>query len=231
MPPRSTPRTHVRQHKTRPGPDGSKLGPGLTDDEPKRSTAAASPSPSRSAGVYTVLMQYRIPGTTGTLTWTTVNSIDAKLELDDNIAKGLKAEVLSTFKPDTAAKAAKLNLYFKQPQYNLRAFVDLLKGPTANVDVVLGHNGFVVGGEAGYDVNKAAITKYSAALGYLAPEHSVAVNATNNLSIFAASYFHKVNSQVQAGAKATWDSKSSGTVGLELAARYQLDPTAFYKVR
>lgn len=176
------------------------------------------------------LIRYHSAGTTGTLSWSTLNVLDAKLELDGNIAKGLKAEALTSFKPDTQATAAKLNLYFKQPSFHLRAFTDLLKGPTATIDAVIGHEGFVVGGEAGYDVQKAALTRYSAAVGYQHPRHSVAVTATNNLSIFSAAYYNKVNSQVEVGAKAAWDSKSSSTVGMEVAAKYMIDPLQFAKV-
>jgi voltage-dependent anion channel protein 2 len=177
------------------------------------------------------LMYLRGPlGLTLTQAWTTANTLDTKLELDNTITKGLKAEVLTHFLPSTQAKGAKLNLYFKQPSFHARAFFDLLKGPTANVDAVLGHDGFLVGAEAGYDVQKAAITRYSAAVGYTVPEYTAAITATNNLSIFSASYFHKVNSQVEAGAKASWDSKGTNQVGLEVASKYRLDPTSFAKV-
>jgi len=176
------------------------------------------------------LMAYSRAGITGTLSWSTLNVLDAKLELDNNIAKGLKAEALTTFKPDTQATGAKLNLYFKQPSFHLRAFTDLLKGPTATIDAVIGHEGFVVGGEAGYDVQKAAVTRYSAAIGYQHRVHNAAITATNNLSIFSASYYNKVNDSVEVGARAAWDSKSSSTVGMEVAAKYRIDPLSFAKV-
>lgn len=176
------------------------------------------------------LISYRTTGITGTLSWSTFNTLDAKLELEENIAKGLKVEALGTFKPDSKNLASKLNLYFKQPAFHMRAFVDLLKGPTATVDAVIGHEGFVVGGEAGYDVQKAAVTRYSAAIGYQHSVHSAAITASNNLSVFSASYYHRVNTQVEAGAKATWDSKGSGAVGLEVASKYIIDPTSFAKV-
>jgi Eukaryotic porin len=182
------------------------------------------------SGVTRVLITKRLPGLTLTQAWTTVNALDTKVELDNSIANGLKAEIFTHFLPSTQAKGAKLNLHFKQPNFHARAFFDLLKGPTANLDAVLGHDGFLVGAEAGYDVQKAAITKYSAAIGYAQPEYSAAITATNNLSVFAASYYHKVNSQVEAGSKAIWDSKSSNNVGLEVAAKYRLDPTSFAKV-
>jgi voltage-dependent anion channel protein 2 len=173
---------------------------------------------------------YRRTGTSITQSWNTINALDTKIELNDTIAKGLKAEIIGSFLPSTQAKGAKLNLHFKQANFHGRAFFDLLKGPTANVDAVIGQDGFLAGASAGYDVQKAAITNYSAAIGYSAPEYTAAITAANNLSIFSASYYHKVNSQVEAGSKATWDSKSGNQVGLEVAAKYRLDPVSFAKV-
>jgi len=176
-----------------------------------------------------LLIIYRSTGLTLTQAWTTTNLLDTKFELTDPLAKGLKAEVLTQFQPKSQEFNAKLNLQFKQPNFHARAFFDVLRGPTANIDAVLGHEGFLVGAEAGYDVQKASITRYSAAIGYSVPQYSAAITVTNNLSVFAASYYHKVNSEVEAGAKATWDSKSSNNVGLEVASKYRLDPTSFAK--
>lgn len=169
-------------------------------------------------------------GITLTQGWTTTNVLNTKFELDNQIANGLKAELATDFIPSSKDFGAKVNLHFKQPNFHARAFFDLMKGPTANIDAVLGREGFLVGAEAGYDVQKAAITKYSAAVGYAVPQYSAAITATSNLSVFSAAYYHKVSSEVEAGAKATWDSKGSNNVGLELAGKYRLDPTSFAKV-
>lgn len=174
---------------------------------------------------------YRRAGTTITQTWNTVNALDTKIELNDTIAKGLKAELMGAFLPATQAKGAKLNLHYKQSNFHGRAFFDLLKGPTAMVDGVIGQDGFLAGGSAAYDVQKAAITNYSAAVGYATAGYTASVTATNNLSVFSAAYYHKVNSQIEAGAKATWDSKSGNQVGLEVASKYRIDPLSFAKVR
>ena len=174
---------------------------------------------------------YQRAGLTLTQGWNTLNVLNTKLELDDKtLAPGLKAEALTDFIPSKQTFGAKLNLFYKQPNFHSRAFFDLMKGPTASVDAVLGHEGFLVGAEAGYDVQKAALTKYSAAVGFSSPEYSAAVTASNSLSVFAASYYHKVNSQVEAGAKATWDSKKENNVGLEVAGKYRMDPVSFAKV-
>ena len=183
-----------------------------------------------SPGKAALLIFYRRAGLSLTQTWTTANVLSTKLELDNNFAKGLKAEALTDFIPSSQKFGAKINLYFKQPSFNARAFFDVLKGPVANIDAVLGREGFLVGGEAGYDVQKAAITKYSLAVGFTATEYSAAITATSSLSVFAASYYHKVNSQTEAGARATWDSKGSNNVAMEVAGKYRLDPTSFAKV-
>jgi len=170
-------------------------------------------------------------GLTVTQAWNTNSTLETKLEMADNLAKGLKAEGVFNYLPSNGARGAKFNLHFKQPNFHTRAFFDLLKGPTANIDAVVGHEGFIVGAQAGYDVQKAAITGYSTAVGYAAPTYSAAITGTDNLSIFSASYYHKVNSQVEAGAKATWNSKTSNTVGLETAVKYRLDPVSFVKAK
>lgn len=175
-------------------------------------------------------------GVTLTETWTTASVINTKLELVDVIAQGVKAEFLgaASTKQGLGLKGQKLSLYFTQGAFNARGFFDY--NPTsgnvnATLDGVFGHEGFVVGGEAGYDVQKAALTRYSAALGYGTPTYSAALTSTNNLSVFAASYYHKVNPSVEAGVKAAYDVKSSSTVGLEIASKYRIDPTSFAKVR
>ncbi|KAF2256441.1 hypothetical protein BU26DRAFT_412967 [Trematosphaeria pertusa] len=168
-----------------------------------------------------------------TQSWNTANLLATKVELNDTFANGLKAEVLSNFNPAAGNKGQKLNLYFKQPNFHTRVFADLQASGavSAIADAVLSHEGFLVGGEVGYDVQKAAVTKYSAAVGYTTPAYNAAITATNSLSVFSAAYYQKVNSAVEAGARATWDSKQGNTVGLELAAKYKIDPASFAKAK
>ena len=165
-----------------------------------------------------------------TQTWNTTNALEFKGELADNLAKGFKMEGVFGFLPVTQARSAKLNLHFSQPYFHTRAFFDLLKGPTALIDAVVGHEGFLAGVSTGYDVHKAAITGVSGAVGFQAPSYQATITATDNFSMFSASYYHKVNSEVEAGSKATWNSKSGSSVGLELASKYRLSPVSFAKV-
>ncbi|PSN68577.1 mitochondrial porin-like protein [Corynespora cassiicola Philippines] len=172
-------------------------------------------------------------GVSITQSWNTANLLATKVELNDTFANGLKAEVLNNFNPAAGNKGQKLNLFFKQPNFHTRVFADLQASGavSATADAVLSHEGFLVGGEVGYDVQKAAITKYSAAVGYSTGSYNAALTGANSLSVFSASYYQKVNSAVEAGAKATWDSKQGSAVGLELAAKYKLDSLSFAKAK
>jgi len=181
-------------------------------------------------GYLSLLIYYKRSGLTVTQTWNTANVLDSKVEVKDALAKGLKAEALFNFLPATQAKGAKFNLHFAQPNFHGRAFFDLLKGPTANVDAVVGDKGFLVGAQAAYDVNKAAVTSYAAALGYNCPSYNFAVTGTENMSVFGATFYQKVNSQVEAGCKAVWNKKTGNNVGIEFAGKYRIDPVSFAKV-
>ena len=174
-----------------------------------------------------------ISGITITESWGTANVLDSKIEFDNSITQGLKAEIQNAFSPAEGNRGQKLNLYFKQPSFHLRSFFHMNNSGNINatVDGVIGHDGFLVGGEAGYDVQKAAVTRYSAAVGYSTPLYSAAITATNNLSVYAASYYQKINSSTEFGAKASMDSKNPQTIGLEIASKYRIDPLSFAKVR
>jgi voltage-dependent anion channel protein 2 len=185
-------------------------------------------------GVLGARLRYPHLGITATSTWTNASVITAKVELEDVLAAGVKAEYIGTFAPKTGLKAQKGNLYFKQGAFHARAFGEFTPATgnvNATVDGVVAHEGFLVGGEAGFDVQKAALTRYAAAFGYQTPAYSAAITATNSLSIFAASYYHRVNPAVEAGVKAAYDTKSNSTVGIEVATKYKIDPTAFAKVK
>ncbi|KAF2166709.1 hypothetical protein M409DRAFT_22765 [Zasmidium cellare ATCC 36951] len=174
-------------------------------------------------------------GVTITQAWNTASLLDSKVELADVVAPGVKVDVQNLWnpaKPDAAAQ--KLNLAFKNPNVHSRAFINYgtAKGAIdAVVDVTAGHEGFLVGGEAGYDVQKAAVTKYSLGIGYQSPTYNASIVGTQNLSIIAASFYQKVNSSVEVGAKAGYDVQAQKASGLELASKYKLDQLSFAKAK
>ncbi|GMM34342.1 hypothetical protein DASC09_016670 [Saccharomycopsis crataegensis] len=172
-------------------------------------------------------------GLTLTQGWNTANSLNTKVEIPDLLAPGLKAEILTSVVPNSA-KSAKVNVYFSQPNVNIRGFVNLLKGPSFNGDFTVGHNGYILGSECAYDFGKGKLSRYSSSIGYIHPAYSVGIHATKNFDVFSASYFHKVTPAVEAGAKAVYDVKATDEkkpVSVEFATKYSLDKTSFLKAK
>ncbi|KAI9319039.1 eukaryotic porin/Tom40 [Dichotomocladium elegans] len=170
----------------------------------------------------------RAKGITFTEAWTTSNHLNGKIELENNLAKGLKLELLTSLLPSLNEKGAKINATYKQPNVHTVATFDVFK-THFSVNSVVGKEGFLAGGEVAYDVLKGKISRYNAAVGYSAAEYAVAVHATNNLSNFSASYYHRVNSDLEASGKAAWDAKTNSAVSLEVGAKLKLDKTTFVK--
>jgi len=171
-------------------------------------------------------------GFTLTEAWTTANVLKGTVEVENQIAKGLKFEIHSALHPDKGTKHAILNTIYKQPGLHTRAFLDVFKGPSFTADTVLGRDGFLLGAEGTYNVTEGRISRYAAALGYSAPEYAVSLHGLGNMSTFAASYYHRVSRDVEAGAKAVYDSKApTGNVSLEVGAKAYLDAAAFVKAK
>jgi len=171
-------------------------------------------------------------GLTITQAWTTHNALRTQIELENQIAKGLKLDTTTTLHPEKSTKSVLLGAAYKQPGLHARAVLDVFKGPTFTADTVLGRDGFLVGAEASYNVTEARVTKYSAAAGFSAPEYAVTFHGLCNLSTFAASYYHRVSPDVEAGAKAVYDTNAtSPAVALEVGTKAYLDSAAFIKAK
>ncbi|EEB05056.1 outer membrane voltage-dependent anion-selective channel protein [Schizosaccharomyces japonicus yFS275] len=161
--------------------------------------------------------------------WTTANVLESRINLKNQLAPGLEVNVATTFSPATAAKTAKLDLVHQHSLINTHALVNVLDGKFVG-DFTIGHEGFLAGAEIGYDVHKGSVSNYAATIGYVASPITIALQATNNLSVFRASYYHRVSQQAEAGGCVSWDAKSTeNSVSLELASKYTLDKDTFVK--
>lgn len=94
------------------------------------------------------------------------------------------------------------------------------QGPNITADFVLGRNGVLFGSEATYSVADGKLSKYATALGYSAPDYAVTLHGLNNFRLFSASYYHRVNADVEAGAKAIYNANAtSAGVNLEVGTK------------
>ena len=66
-------------------------------------------------------------GLTLTQTWTTTNVLRTQVELENQIAKGLKFDLNTALLPEKGSKSALLTANYKQPGIHTRAFLDIFK--------------------------------------------------------------------------------------------------------
>jgi len=175
----------------------------------------------------------KLNGITFTESWSSGNLITTQLEVADQVAKGLRLDLTASVVPNVGQRNAKALIEYKQPTALGRIGVDLFKGPTFTSGIVIGsRDGFLLGGEVGYDLLDGRVNKYNFAVGYKAADYTVTLHAMDTLSTYTAAYHHVVNSSVEAAAKATFDSKAnSNGVNFEFGSKYFLDKTAFIKAK
>ncbi|KAJ3402648.1 Mitochondrial porin [Chytridiales sp. JEL 0842] len=116
-------------------------------------------------------------GLTITENWNAANVLGAQIELEDTIAKGLKLDLTASILPASGKKNAKASAEFKQNHLFARSGLDLFNGPTITTDAVVGSDGFLLGGDVGYDVSSGLVTRYNTAFAYTSPEYTVSLHA------------------------------------------------------
>lgn len=122
---------------------------------------------------------------------------------------------------------------YKRPAFHGRTYLDLSAkaGPVLTTDAVVSHEGYFAGAEGSYDIQAGDIKKYSLGLGYATPLVGVAVQSSNKLSVYTASYYHRVNSNVEASGRVTWDSAAGDKVLAEVGGKYTLDRLSSAKAK
>jgi voltage-dependent anion channel protein 2 len=71
-------------------------------------------------------------GLTLTQSWTTSNILRTQVELENQIAKGLKFDLSTSLLPEKGTKSAMLSAMYKQPGLHSRAFLDVFKASDLN---------------------------------------------------------------------------------------------------
>ena len=169
-------------------------------------------------------------GSTITETWDTKNLLGVKLELEDQLLKGLKLTLDSNFNASTGAKDGVFKAGFKHSLVNLSLDSGLQIGPPVlNGSIVfgcpaVGHEGWLAGGNVQFDSAKKAVNKHEFALGYDKNDLKL-LTSVKNLSEFGGSVYHKVNRDTEVGVDISWVSGTAATK-FGVAAKHKLDQSS-----
>uniref|UniRef100_A0A3Q2SZI2 Non-selective voltage-gated ion channel VDAC3 n=2 Tax=Fundulus heteroclitus TaxID=8078 RepID=A0A3Q2SZI2_FUNHE len=154
--------------------------------------------------------------------WTTDNTLTTEITMEDQLAKGLKLGLDSSFVPNTGKKSAKLKTGYKRDYMNLGCDLDFdLAGPTVHAAAVLGFEGWLVGYQLGFDTAKSKLTKNNFAFGYKAGDFQLHTHV-NDSTEFGGSIYQKVNGNLETAVNLAWTSGSNNT-RFGIVAKYQLD--------
>ncbi|TRY96775.1 hypothetical protein DNTS_014496, partial [Danionella cerebrum] len=154
--------------------------------------------------------------------WNTDNVLTTELSLEDQLAKGLKLGLDTSFVPNTGKKSAKLKTGYKREFVNVGCDVDFdLAGPTVHAAAVLGYEGWLAGYQMAFDTSKSKLAQNNFALGYKAGDFQLHTNV-NDGTEFGGSIYQKVNDQLETAVNLAWTAGSNNT-RFGIAAKYQLD--------
>merc|ERR1712126_17383 len=167
-------------------------------------------------------------GVTFTEKWNTNNSINTEGSVEDQLAKGLKLSLDTSFQPQTGKKDGSLNVQYKQDAVSFTSGMKLdLAAPVLNSSLVFGYQGWLAGYQAAFDVSKSKFTKSNFALGYDGKDYILHSNV-NDHNVFGASVYHKVNCRTEAGVQLGWTA-SSNAVNFAIGAKHALDKDTFVR--
>lgn len=183
-------------------------------------------------GDFEVKVANKPRGLTASTVVTSANQVRQTLEAENYLAKGFKLDYVGTFNPEKGTKTGVINTTFKQSRLHTRTLVDLSKGPFIAHDSVAGRDGFLAGYSAVVNAQTKELTNYEVGMGFYAPEYSITLQSTKKLTNYVASYYHRINADVETGARIHYDaSKAAPTTKLELGSKVYLDNAAFIKAK
>jgi len=159
-------------------------------------------------------------GASLTQKWTTDNSLNSEISLEDKLLKGLKLTLETTFAPASGKTTGVLKSAFKQPHLAANVDVDF-GGPTVHGAAVLGYEGWVAGYQLAFDTAARKLTKSNFALGFRAGDFQVHT-AVNDGSEFVGSLYQKLSGNLETGVSLSWANGTNAT-SFALASKLAVD--------
>ncbi|XP_019120051.1 voltage-dependent anion-selective channel protein 3 isoform X1 [Larimichthys crocea] len=157
--------------------------------------------------------------------WNTDNTLTTEITMEDQLAKGLKLGLDSSFVPNTGKKSAKLKTSYKRDFLNVGCDLDFdMAGPTIHAAAVLGYEGWLAGYQLAFDTSKSKLTQNNFALGYKAGDFQLHTSV-NDGTEFGGSIYQKVNGNLETAVHLAWTAGSNNT-RFGIGAKYQLDKDA-----
>ncbi|XP_076318077.1 non-selective voltage-gated ion channel VDAC2-like [Tachypleus tridentatus] len=154
--------------------------------------------------------------------WNTDNTLATEAVLEDQLVKGLKLSLDTTFSPQTGKKSGTVKTAYKMDHLHFNTDMDLsLGGPVVHSAAVLHYQGWLAGAQLSFDTAKSKLTKSNFALGYSAKDFVLHTNV-NDGQEFGGSVYQKVNDKLETAVQLAWNAGSNVTM-IGMGCVYKMD--------
>jgi len=180
----------------------------------------------------TLEAKYKSPlyGLEFTEKWNTDNVLKAEVSVEDQLIKGLKLGLDTSYVPAGGKKSAVIKTAYKHENVQLNTDIDFdVAGPIINSSLVIGHLGWLGGVQAVFDSAKSKFTENNWAIGYQGSDFTLHTNC-NGGSEVGASLYQRVNAQLEMGVSLSWSAENNAT-RFALASKYAIDKDASFQAK
>jgi len=168
-------------------------------------------------------VKYKVPeyGVVITEKWNTDNTLGTAIEFKDQLAKGLKVTLDTSYVPHSAKRGALLKTEWTGDMMKLNADITLTGGPVLNLAGVWSRGFWLFGAQGKFDLASNELKSTSVAFDRETPEYTLHV-FTNDGREFGGSAYHRVHKNVELGAQLGWTVGDNGT-RFGLASKYRVN--------
>ncbi|GIX98027.1 voltage-dependent anion-selective channel protein 2 [Caerostris darwini] len=136
--------------------------------------------------------------------WNTDNILATEVSVEDQIAKGLKLSLDTTFAPQTGKKSGTFSSAFKNDHVHLNGDVDLdINSPQVNLAGVINYQNWLVGTKIVGCLSKYQLVKSNIGIGYTLGDFVFHSNVIDGQE-FGGCLYQKVNDQLESGLNLSW---------------------------
>ncbi|PWA23108.1 hypothetical protein CCH79_00002476, partial [Gambusia affinis] len=194
------------------------------------STCSGNTETSKVAGSLETKFKWAEHGLTFTEKWNTENTLETVVTVEDQLIKGLKLTVDSSFSPNTGKKGGKLKTAYKCDHVNLGCDVNYdINGTAIHGTAVVGFEGWLAGYQTTFEAGRNKVTQSNFAVGYKTDEFQLHTNV-NDGTEFGGSIYQKVNNKLETAVNLAWTAGNSNT-RFGIAAKYQIDSDASFSAK
>ncbi|XP_076368269.1 non-selective voltage-gated ion channel VDAC2-like [Tachypleus tridentatus] len=154
--------------------------------------------------------------------WNTDSTLATEVTVEDQLIKGLKLALNTSFSPPTGKKSGILKGAYKMDHINFNTDIDFTFGrPLIHSAAIFHYQGWLAGGQVSFDTMKNMLTKANFAIGYSAKDFVFHTNV-NNSQEFSGSVYQKVNDKMETAVQVSWNAGTNAT-SFGLGCIYKMD--------